>query len=40
VNLSLIGRDLLHPRHVELAGGGAQQRYFQREVLGRMTWGF
>ena len=40
LDLSLIGRDLLHRRHAELSGGGSQLRYFQREVLGRLGWTF
>ena len=38
LELSLMGRDLLHSRHAEFAGGGAQRRYFQREVALRVTF--
>jgi iron complex outermembrane receptor protein len=38
LELSVIGRDLLHPRHAEFAGGGAQRRFFQREVALRVTF--
>ena len=38
VGLSLMGRELLHPRHAEFAGGGSQLRYFQREVALRVTF--
>ena len=40
ITLSLIGRDVLHPRHTELRGSLAQPRFFQREALGRVTWAF
>jgi iron complex outermembrane receptor protein len=40
LNLSLIGRDLLHHRHAEFASGTTEGRFFQRDVLGRVTWGF
>ena len=38
LELSIMGRDLLHPRHAEFAGGSAQPRYFQREVALRVTF--
>ena len=38
LELSLIGRDLLHRRHVEFMGAAAQPRYFQREVALRVTF--
>jgi iron complex outermembrane receptor protein len=38
LELSVMGRDLLHPRHAEFAGGGAQRRFFQREVALRVTF--
>jgi len=38
LELSLMGRDLLHARHAEFAGGGAQWRYFQREIAVRLTF--
>lgn len=38
LELSLIGRDLLHRRHAEFMGGSAQPRYFQREVALRVTF--
>ena len=38
LELSLMGRELLHARHAEFAGGGAQPRYFQREVALRVTF--
>jgi len=38
LELSLMGRELLHPRHAEFAGGAAQLRYFQREVALRVTY--
>ena len=38
LELSLMGRDLLHRRHAEFAGGAAQLRYFQREVALRLTF--
>jgi len=37
-DISLMGRELLHPRHAEFAGGGSQLRYFQREVAVRVTF--
>jgi iron complex outermembrane receptor protein len=40
VDISLVGRDLLHRSHAELAGGGSQLRYFRREILGRVGWTF
>ena len=40
LNLSLIGRDLLHRRHAEFVSGTTERRFFQREVLGRVTWDF
>ena len=36
--LSLMGRELLHPRHAEFMGGSPQPRYFQREVALRLTF--
>ena len=38
LELSLMGRELLHPRHAEFAGGAAQRRFFQREVALRVTF--
>ena len=38
LELSLMGRELLHARHAEFAGGGSQLRYFQREVALRVTF--
>lgn len=38
LELSIVGRDLLHKRHVEFVGGGAAPRYFQREIAVRATW--
>ena len=38
LELSVMGRDLLHPRHAEFAGGGSVLRYFQREVALRLTF--
>jgi iron complex outermembrane receptor protein len=38
IELSVTGRELLHKRHPELAGGSAQLRYFQREVVARATF--
>ena len=38
LDVSLVGRDLLHRRHAEFAGGGAQLRYFQREFAVRVTF--
>ena len=38
LELSIMGRELLHARHAEFAGGGAQLRYFQREVALRVTF--
>jgi iron complex outermembrane receptor protein len=38
LDLSVMGRELLHPRHAEFAGGGSQLRYFQREVALRVTF--
>ena len=37
-DVSLVGRDLLHDRHAEFAGGGSSLKYFQREVSVRLTW--
>jgi iron complex outermembrane receptor protein len=37
-DVSLVGRDLLHDRHAEFAGGGSALKYFQREVAVRLTW--
>jgi iron complex outermembrane receptor protein len=37
-DVSVIGRDLLHARHPEFAGAAAQPRYFQREVVLKVTW--
>jgi iron complex outermembrane receptor protein len=36
--VSLIGRELLHPSHPEFAGSAAALRYFQREVAVRLTF--
>jgi iron complex outermembrane receptor protein len=38
LDVSLIGRELLHARHAEFLGASAQPRYFQREVALRVTW--
>lgn len=38
IDLAVSGRDLLHARHPELAGGSAQLRYFQREIVARVTF--
>lgn len=38
LELSIMGRDLLHSRHAEFAGGGTQWRYFQREFALRLTF--
>ena len=38
LDLSIVGRDLLHKRHPEFVGGSAQLRYYQREVVVRATW--
>ena len=38
LELSLMGRELLHPRHAEFAGGSSQLRYFQREFAVRVTY--
>ena len=38
LDVSLMGRELLHPRHAEFAGGSAQPKYFQREVSVRVTF--
>jgi iron complex outermembrane receptor protein len=38
LELAIVGRDLLHSRHAEFAGGAVQRRYFQREVVFRVTW--
>jgi iron complex outermembrane receptor protein len=38
LDVSLVGRDLLHARHAEFLGASAQPRYFQREVALRVTW--
>jgi iron complex outermembrane receptor protein len=37
-DVSLIGRELLHPRHAEFAGSSASLRYFQREIALRLTY--
>ena len=38
LDISLIGRELLHPRHAEFAGSSAALRYFQREIALRLTY--
>ena len=38
LELSLMGRELLHARHAEFAGSGAVPRYFQREFALRVTF--
>ena len=38
IEVSLMGRELLHPRHAEFAGSSAQLRYFQREAALRLTF--
>jgi iron complex outermembrane receptor protein len=38
LEVSLIGRELLHERHAEFLSASAQPRYFQREVAVRVTW--
>lgn len=38
IDVSLIGRDLLHRRHAEFMGGAAQARFFQREAALRVTY--
>ena len=38
LDVSLIGRELLHSRHAEFAGSSASLRYFQREVALRLTY--
>jgi iron complex outermembrane receptor protein len=38
LELSLVGRELLHDRHAEFAGNSAQLRYFQRELALRLTF--
>jgi len=38
IELSLMGRELLHPRHAEFAGNSAVLRYFQREFALRVTF--
>ncbi|RPI56863.1 MAG: TonB-dependent receptor [Acidobacteria bacterium] len=38
LELAIVGRDLLHSRHAEFAGGAVERRYFQREVVFRVTW--
>jgi iron complex outermembrane receptor protein len=38
LELSLIGRELLHAHHPEFPGNSAQPRYFQREVALRVTF--
>jgi iron complex outermembrane receptor protein len=38
LDVSLVGRDLLHARHAEFLGASAQPRHFQREVALRVTW--
>ena len=32
LDVSIVGRELLHDRHTEFPGASAQARYFQREV--------
>ena len=38
LDVSIMGRELLHDRHAEFLGATAQARYFQREVAVRVTW--
>ena len=38
VEISLMGRELLHTRHAEFAGSSAVPRYFQREFALRVTF--
>jgi iron complex outermembrane receptor protein len=38
LELSLMGRELLHPRHAEFMSSSSQARYFQREVAVRLTF--
>ena len=38
LEFSVMGRELLHPRHIEFQGASAQPRYFQREVAVRVTF--
>ena len=38
LDVSLVGRELLHDRHAEFLGGSPQPRYFPREVAVRVTW--
>ena len=38
LDVSIVGRELLHDRHAEFLGASTQARYFQREVAVRVTW--
>ncbi len=38
LELSLIGRELLHPRHTEFMSASSPPRYFEREVAFRVTF--
>jgi iron complex outermembrane receptor protein len=38
IDVSLMGRDLLHRRHAEFMGGAAQARFFQREAVLRVSF--
>jgi iron complex outermembrane receptor protein len=40
LEISLVGQNLLHGRHVQFRSGGARTEEVERSVYGRVTWQF